>query len=88
MNHIFPYDNIVAGILILIVGFIFHWIGQLISVFDWDLAVRIGIQEKKAPAEYKVYEHGIAVADVTIGWIYGIAGIALILGAKWGFKLS
>lgn len=36
MNHLFPYDNIVVGILILIVGFVFHWIGQLISVIDWE----------------------------------------------------
>jgi len=38
--------------------------------------------------EYKVYEHGIAVADVTIGWIYGIAGVGLVLGTQWGFKLA
>lgn len=88
MSHIFPFDNIVAGILVLFVGFIFHWIGQLISVLNWDLALRIGLQEKKAPAEFKVYEHGFAVADVLIGWIYGIAGVGLILGTKLGFKLA
>ena len=36
MNFLFPYDNIVIGILILIVGFGFHWIGQLISVLNWE----------------------------------------------------
>lgn len=40
------------------------------------------------PPEYKVYEHGMAVADVSIGWIYGIAGVGLILGTQWGFKLA
>ena len=88
MNHVFPYANIVAGVLILIVGFVFHWIGQFISILNWELAAKIGLQEKDAPPEYKVYEHGIAVADVIIGWTYGIAGVGLILGTQWGFKLS
>lgn len=88
MNQICPYANIVAGVLILVVGFIFHWIGQLISIINWDFAMRIGLQERDALPEFKVYEHGIAVADVAIGWIYGIAGVGLILGAQWGFKLA
>ena len=88
MNPLFPGANIVAGTLVLAVGFIFHWIGQLISVLDWDLATRIGLQEKGMPPEYKVYEHAIAVADVAIGWIYGIAGVGLILGTPWSFKLA
>ena len=88
MEPLFPYANVITGVLILIVGFIFHWIGQLISIINWDLALRLGLQEKDMPAEYKVYDHGVAVADVTIGWIYGIAGVGLILGAQWGFKLA
>jgi hypothetical protein len=88
MNHLFPYDNIVAGILILIVGFLFHWVGQLVSVFNWKLAERIGFQEKGLPGKYKDYEHGTAMADVVIGWIYAIAGIGLILGTNWSYKLA
>lgn len=88
MNQVFPYANIVAGVLILLVGFAFHWIGQLISIINWDFATRIGLQEKEAPPEYKVYEHGTASADVAVGWVYGIAGVGLILGAQWGFKLA
>ena len=88
MDQVFPYANIVAGVLVLAVGFIFHWIGQLISILDWDLATRMGLQEKGMLPEYKVYEHAIAVADVAIGWIYGIAGVGLILGTPWGFKLA
>ena len=88
MNPLFPGANIVAGTLVLAVGFVFHWIGQLISILDWNLATRIGLQEKGSLPEYKVYEHAIAVADVAIGWIYGIAGVGLILGASWGFKLA
>lgn len=88
MNQLFPYANIVAGALVLVVGFGFHWIGQLISILNWDLATRIGIQEKGMLPEYKVYEHGTAVADVAVGWIYGIAGLGLILGTQWGFKLA
>ena len=88
MDQVFPYANIVAGVLVLVVGFIFHWIGQLISILNWDLATRIGLQEKTMLPEYKVYEHAIAVADVAIGWIYGVAGVGLILGTTWGFKLG
>jgi hypothetical protein len=88
LNQLFPGANIVAGTLVLVVGFVFHWIGQLISILDWNLATRIGLQEKGSLPEYKVYEHAIAVADVAIGWIYGIAGVGLILGASWGFKLA
>lgn len=28
MTQLFPYDNVVAGVLIVIVGFGFHWVGQ------------------------------------------------------------
>ncbi len=66
-TQLFPYANIIAGLLIFIVGFIFHWIGQLISLINWDFAIRIGLQEKRMLPEYKVYEHAIAKADVAIG---------------------
>ena len=77
----------VIGFLVLIVGFCFHWIGQLMSVLNWDLAIKLGLQEKEQPKEYKVYEHAIAVADVSIGWIYGVAGIGLVMDQPWAYKL-
>lgn len=86
--HVFPYDNAVAGVLVLVVAFGFHWIGQGLSLLDWELATRLGLQEKGMPAEYRVYEHAIAVADVSIGWLYGLAGVGLLLGAPWGYKLA
>ncbi|UCG91234.1 MAG: hypothetical protein JSV97_09115 [candidate division WOR-3 bacterium] len=87
-TQIFPYANIIVGILVFIAGFLFHWLGQLISIVDWDFATKIGLQDKKALPEYKVYEHGIAVADVMIGWIYGIAAVGLILNTAWAYKLA
>jgi hypothetical protein len=42
---------------------------QLISVLNWDLATRIGLQEEALLPEYKEYEHAVAVADVALGWI-------------------
>jgi hypothetical protein len=78
----------VTGVLVLIVGFLFHWIGQLISLLNWDLATRIGLQEAALSPEYKVYEHAIAAADVALGWIYGLAGLGLVLGTPWGYKLA
>ena len=84
----FPYDNIIAGILILIVGFGFHWIGQGLSIINWDLATRLGLQESAGPSEYKVYEHGIAIADTAVGWVYFLAGLGLLIDESWGYKLA
>jgi hypothetical protein len=88
MPPAFPYDNVVAGVLVLVVGFGFHWMGQALSVLNWDLAMRLGLQEKDIPPEYRVYEHAIAVADTSIGWLYCVAGVGLLLGSSWGFKLA
>jgi hypothetical protein len=88
MNQIFPFANIMTGILILIVGFLFHWVGQLIGLLNWEFATKIGLAEKGMIGEYRVYEKGIAAADVIIGWIYPISGIGLILSTTWAFKLA
>jgi hypothetical protein len=85
---VFPYDHILAGIAVLIVGFAFHWCGQLVSVLNWNFATKLGLQEKKMLPEYKVYEHAIAMSDVAVGWLYAVAGIGLLLGTPWGFKLA
>lgn len=84
----FPYDNLIAGVLVLVVGFGFHWIGQGLSLANRDLAIRLGLWERSMPAAYEVYEGAIAVADVGLGWLYGIAGVGLILGTPWGYKLA
>ena len=88
MSTLFPYANIVAGVLILLVGFLAHWIGQVVSVFDWNLGTKLGLQEKGLLPEYVVYEHAIAVADSTIAWVYGVAAVGLLLNAEWGYKLA
>jgi hypothetical protein len=85
---LFPYANVVAGILLLLIGFGFHFIGQLISLVDWDTAIRLGLQEKTAPPDYYPYEHGTAVADVLIGWTYPIAAIGLIMNLEWAYTLA
>jgi hypothetical protein len=87
-TQLFPLDNIVTGTLILVVAFGFHWMGQLLSILDWDLAERLGLQEKGMLPEHRVYEHAIAVADVGVGWAYGLAGVGLLLGAPWGYRLA
>ena len=85
---LFPYANVVAGILVLIVGFGFHFVGQLISVLSWDTALRLGLQDRAAPAAYYPYEHGTAVADVLIGWLYPIAAVGLLMDAAWAYELA
>ncbi len=86
--RLFPFDNIVVGILVIILGFIFHWVGQLICVVNWKFAEKIGLQEETLKPEQKFYEHGIAASDVAIGWIYLIVGIGLILDLSWGYKFA
>lgn len=86
--NIFPYDNIVIGVLIFIVGFILHWFGQLISLINWEYAKKIGLQEKKNLPEYEVYEHAIAVADVLVGWIYIIVAVGLFINTSWAYPLA
>lgn len=88
MIELFPYANIISGVLVLIIGFVFHFIGQLISVISWNQAVKLGIAEEEMLQEYKDYELGMAMADVLIGWAYGFIGIGLILGTSWSFKLA
>jgi hypothetical protein len=88
MNQIFPYANILTGVLVLIVGLLFHWVAQLISLLNWEFATKIGVQEKGLIPEDRVYEEAIAAADVLIGWIYAIVGIGLIFSTSWGFKLA
>lgn len=85
MGGLFPGANVVAGVLVLIVGFGFHFCGQLVSVVSWDSATRWGLQEAEKRPDYRVYEHGIAMADVLIGWTYAIAGIGLVIDAWWGY---
>ena len=88
MSALFSYANLLAGTLVLVIGFGFHWLGQLLSVINWDLATRLGLQEKSMPPEYRVYEHGIAVADIAVGWIYGVAGLGLLFNASWAYTLA
>ncbi|MFC2060586.1 hypothetical protein ACFLTZ_05830 [Chloroflexota bacterium] len=87
-TQLFPYANIIVGILVFIVGFGLHFIGQLISLVNREFAVKIGIWERDMIPEFEVYERAIAVVDVMIGWIYGIAAVGLILNAPWAYKLA
>ncbi len=87
-EQLFPYANIVAGVLILVIGFLIHCIGQSISLLNWDFAAKLGIAEKSMIPEFKAYEKGIAAADVMLGLIYGVAAVGLILNAAWAYKLA
>jgi hypothetical protein len=87
MIPLFPYSNNALGLMLLIVGFLFHEVGQLISLINWDLATKLGIAEPNLAPEFRAYEQAIAVADGAIAWIYGIAAVGLFLSAEWGYKL-
>ena len=88
VSALFPYANIVAGALVLVVGFGFHFGGQLFSILNWSRAVELGLQERGMHPETRAYEHGTAMADALLGWSYGVAALGLIFGADWGYKLA
>ncbi len=47
---------------------------------EWD------IQEAGNRPEYRVHEHGIAMADVLIGCTSVVAEIGPLIGASWGYR--
>jgi hypothetical protein len=85
MDQIFPYANVITGVLVLLIGFGVHFGAQLFSLLDWELATKVGLQEAGMRPEHKNYEHAIAVSDTLVGWTYGLAGVGLVLDASWGY---
>lgn len=88
MTGLMQFADDLAAVLILIVGFGFHFVGQTFSVLNWKAAKRLGLQETDLPAGYYPYEHGTAIADMLVGWVYGLAALGLLLGADWGYRLA
>lgn len=86
-EQLFPFANIITGILVLIIGFGLHWVGQVISWINWDLSEKLGIAPKGIKPEQMDYERGIAAGDSLIAWIYGIAAIGVIMNINWAYKL-
>lgn len=80
--------HLLIGFLVLAMGGGLHWLGQLIALCRRDLALRLGLVEPDLPAEYRVYEDALAVADTALGWLYGLAGVGLMLDARWGYALA
>jgi len=80
--------EIIAGLLLLLIGFGFHFLGQGLSLLNWELAQRLGLQERNMPREYQDYERGMAAADVALGWSYGLIGVGLVTGAAWAAKAA
>ena len=78
----------VAGTLFLVVAFLFHWVGQTLSLIDFDLALKLGIQEDGIPPEFSAYELGIAVGNCALGWTYGIAGVGVLVKKQWGYRMA
>ena len=88
LRQIFPGANVLAGVLLLLVGFLCHWVASLISLSSWDLAVRLGFQMSNLTTEMQVYVRAFAVADSLIGWIYGLSGIGMLWNKAWGYQTA
>jgi len=87
MNELFPYSNILAASLLLIVGFGIHWLNQLSLFLHWELMPRHGFGINLSSSQ-KGYDRLIAISDITIGWLYGIIGVGLFMGTEWGYALA
>lgn len=83
-----PNAHVLIGFLVLVLGGGFHWLGQLTALLRRDVALRLGLVEPDMPPEYRVYEDALAVADAALGWLYGVAGMGLMLDARWGYALA
>ena len=46
--------------MVIIVGFVFHWLGQLTYLLNREFATKIGLVEPGILPEYEVYELAIA----------------------------
>ena len=55
----YEYPAIVVALLV--IGFGIHFVAQTLSVLNWDLATRLGLQEAGMRPEHKNYEQAIAV---------------------------
>ena len=87
MGELFPYSNILAGSLVLIVGFGIHWLNQVANLLHWELMPKQGLVIN-IPVNTKKIERFISISDITIGWLYGIIGVGLYLGTSWGYTLA
>ena len=86
-QQVFPYANLIMAALVFFIGVLIHWIGQIISLANWDFAVKIGICSKNTTEEFKTYEKGIAAADAILGILYIITVVGLVWNLPWAYKL-
>jgi hypothetical protein len=72
------------GIAALLVGSL-AVVGQLISVFDFKLAQRWGLQEKDEYTDtlHRRLELSTARWDVVVLWTLPLAGVAMLLDTSW-----
>lgn len=87
MQSLFPFAHIIGGVLILIVGFGFHFLGQLMGFLHWEPELKHSFIINM-PIKSTGYEHLVAVSDIAIGWSYAIIGMGLYLGRPWGYTLA
>ena len=60
-------------------------LGQLISVIDFRLAQRLGLQEKDEDTEpvYRHLELNTARWDVAVSWTLLLTGVAMLVDTSW-----
>lgn len=76
--------TVALGISALLVGALVV-IGQAISVADFQLAQRLGLQERDGGAEALHHRLELAVArwDLLVFWTLPLAGVAMLSDASW-----
>ena len=76
--------RIALGTLVILVGSI-SLIGQLLSTIDFELAQRLGLQEKDETTEplFRRLEQYTARWDIVLHWTLPLAGVLMVADHRW-----
>ena len=76
------------GVILIIFTLLVCWLGQTITVFSPELAVKLGLTEPESDVDSTFYAdvRGEAIWDTMILWTLPVAGILLILNnTLWAY---
>jgi len=76
--------QVAAGVASIVIGLV-GFGGQLISVLDWPLAQRLGLQESQDHTDtlFRRLERNTAIWDLCSWWTLPVAGALMVTGHPW-----
>lgn len=79
--QLFPGSDTLAGSLMLLLAL--RWIARVCSLVGYHLSAALGIPRGTRSSRRRPVTREDEAIQITVGWIYAIAGSGLILGAAW-----